>query len=151
MYIINKKNKAGFTLIETLVSLAIGLVISGVTAAILVSGFANVRHAKTEERLHANTVRVTDSLTYLIKDSDRLEINSNILEIHLPSGETKDVELQDGRIMIGGEALTDSSINVTSLSFESVEGSIRLSFIMESESGNDSLSTTTTIAKRNKL
>ena len=139
-FFLKKKNEQGFTLMETIVALGIGLLANTMIFYIFTLGLKNIRTIKNTESLHSNANFFLNTLTYWIKQGKNLEVlpasPGNILEITLPDNSTTTID--KSLLEINGVSATTT--------FKKMEKSIQLNFIIQK--GSASTSATTTIAQR---
>lgn len=141
-------NKKGFTLVETLVAITLGVMISVAAITLFVSGLQHIQLAKRLSYLQANATFLTNTLDYWIKQSEGLETDSSYLQITLP-GDDKLIALEDSDITINGVPFNDDKIEVLSLSFNKLENSVQINFTLKVENSSEEMALQTTIAKRN--
>ena len=152
----NNPATKGFTLVEVIVALGIGILIMTTFMAVTASGFRNIRTISQTKELHANAVYILNTLTCDIKQAENLNVlDLSTLEIKLSDStiEIKQEIKLDGsgyyNITKDGNSLNSSDIKITNLEFIKLQKSVRINFTIESISGEVSLPITTTIAQRN--
>lgn len=144
----------GFSLIEAIIAMAVGLVTSMMFVAIITEGFQRVRAVKRIERLHANAVYLTDAFSYRIKQASFLAVSAlpnEEMTLYFPDSSTTSIALVGGEILIGGTSFTDDGIAVTDFTLSKMARSVRIGFTLKAQGGDETLSSTTTIAQRNSL
>ena len=115
----HKNTKSGFTLIEMLVALSLGVAIASIIVLVVSSGLKGIRSTKQSERLHANMAAVMDALDYWIKQGDDLIVQvPSTLEVLLPDITIKTFSLIGGAIMLDNAAITTKEVRVTNLYFQ---------------------------------
>lgn len=154
MYTITKqlKNNEGFSLMETIMALGLSLTISLMVLMIVTPGLKNVRDIKSAERLHANSVRTADTLSYLVKEGEYIEVpNSSELSVRLPDGTIKTFTHSGQSVELDGNAITDPEVSVDSLNFQHMAESVRMEIALTHASTGRTASHSFTITKRNTL
>jgi len=150
---INKSATRGFTLIESIVALSLGIVVVVMIVLIVMPGLKHTHEIKQTERLHSNALFLLNSLTYWIKQGENLTVVApSVLEIKLPNSSIKTISKSDDHILVDSIAFTTNDVRVTDLSFIPMDNSVRISVTIEDNSGlNKSLSIETAIARRNYI
>ena len=142
----------GFTLIELILSLAIGAFVATMVVGVIVPGMRYVREVRAEERLHANAVFLADALTYWIKQGEAFTLpDPETLEIHLPDSSTKIIAKDGEVILFDSVQFTATDIQVTALAFTKLDKSVRIEYTMREDKTDKTISISTTIAQRNSL
>jgi type II secretory pathway pseudopilin PulG len=150
MYTNHNKNERGFTIIESIVALGVGVTISLILATVAITGLANIRTTYANERIHAETIFVTDSLMYWIKQSTALSTpNPETLEITLMDATVKTVSLSDDTLYIDAYPITSNLVSITAVQFKALPKSVRINFVATYAKGTETFSAQTTIAQRN--
>ena len=147
----SRRSNRGFTLIETLVSLGLGVLVAAILGMTIVQGFSSMKRTQQKERLHSHALVFTESLQYWIKRGSDLVVSElgTKLEVSLPDSSIKIIEKVGDDILIDGTSLTPSDIKISELKFIKVSHSIRVAFTFVSEDSENSLSATTTVSQRN--
>jgi prepilin-type N-terminal cleavage/methylation domain-containing protein len=134
------KNKRGFTLMETIVALGIGLLATTMIFYIFTLGLKNVEEIKNTQALNSSAIFFIDRATYLIKQGGNFST-------------TTDGSIEKLNFFINGDSEEIASstfgsydIDVTKLKFALMARSIQLTFTIEKDS--KTLSGQTTIAQR---
>jgi len=136
--ILKKKNEHGFTLIETIVALGIGLLATTMVFYIFTLGLKNIQEIKYTQALNSSAIFFLDRATYLIKQGENFDTSdSNRLII---DGGTPN------EISIDNLFFTANNIDTATTTFTGMTKSIRINFIIQE--GSKILSATTTIAQR---
>lgn len=151
MYI-NIKNKTGFTLIETIVGVALGILVITTIMAVVTAGIIHIRVIRHFERLHSNAIFLVNTLTYWVKQGDALSVTSTppILEIRLSPPSPPKIVTQNGdNITIDGVVFNSNDIQLTNLAFTKMPRSVQVNFTLKTKGANETFSATTTIAQRN--
>lgn len=144
------KSGAGFTLIETIVALALGLLVTVMVLSVFSSGLSRIKDVKNTESLHSNAVFLFNTLTYWIKQSKDLNVTPpSELEIVLPSSSKIITKTADNKITLNGLQLNTDDIEVTTLTFTPLAKSVQINFKLQTKNGDKTFSATTTIAQRN--
>lgn len=138
---INIKKNSGFTLIETIVALGLGLITAAMVMTVFTTGLKHIRGIKDGEALNSNAIFFLNTAGYWIKQGESFQITTE------PSGLQKlDITLPSDIKTIDKNAFGDNDINVTKLTFTKMAKSIRLTFKIEK--GSEKLEGATTIAQR---
>lgn len=149
-------NKKGMTLIEVMISLAIGIVGAFIVTTVVVSGMSFVRSTRKSQRLHADATAITGIAYYWIKQAQKIEVPSpSAIEIFVPDGDPstdilikKVLEKSGNFVNFGGASITSDGTIVNSLIFTKLERSARIAFSLQW--GDEIFSATTTVAIRNE-
>jgi type II secretory pathway pseudopilin PulG len=149
---ITSSPKTGFTLLETLLVITLGLLISLITVAIFTSGLKQIQEIKDLAQLHSNAIFLSNTLSYWVKQGESLNTPSDsTLEIVFPDSSLKTISQQDENILIDGATFNASNIEITNLSFSRLARSVKVEFTLRIKGTEKTLSTKTTIAQRNNL
>ena len=147
---VKNKEEAGFTLIEAIASLALGIALATIIVLVVTPGLRHVRETKSMERLHANAVFLSNTFAYWVKQAENLTVPTpSTLEIRLPDLTAKTITKTSNRVLIDGAAFTPQDVQVTALTFTKMARSVQVSFQLASPTSGETLSITTTIAQRN--
>ncbi|MDP2910151.1 MAG: hypothetical protein Q8N69_03730 [bacterium] len=150
--ITSPKNKSGFTLVETLVVINLGLLISVTAIAIFVSGLKQIQSARNLTDLHSNAIFLSNTINYWVKQGKNLSLPSpDVLEITLPDSSFKMITRENNNLTIDGSVFNLNNIEVTQLSFDKLEKSVRISFTLSMKESGETFSLKTTISQRNNL
>lgn len=148
----HKKPARGFTLIELVLSLAIGAFVASMVLGVIIPGMRYIREVRAEERLHANAVFLADALTYWVKQGEALSLHdSSTLAVHLPDSSTKLIAKDGDVIRFDGVQFTATDIQMIELLFTRLDKSIRIQYTMREEQSGKTISITTTVAQRNSI
>lgn len=163
-------NQKGITIIETIIAMAIGVVVITLLMMIVTQGLGYIRKIQEQERLQANAIFVTDKMAYWVRqakgfssdedledgsdcdsDGDKLCVVLRDDPEDADDLEAKIFEEDDinDNITFEGNHLISDGVKVTSLNFTALGHSIRVDFVLESKSGEVQLPITTTFAQRN--
>lgn len=148
------KNKSGFTLVETLVVINLGLLISVTAIAIFVSGLKQIQSARNLTDLHSNAIFLSNTISYWVKQGKNLSLPSPyVLEITLPDSSSKIItrDEENNNLTIDSSVFNPDNIEVTQLSFDKLEKSVRISFTLKMKESGETFSLKTTISQRNNL
>ena len=141
----------GFTLIETLVALGIGVSVATMLTLVASAGLKHARSARRVERLQTNAVHLSDVLTYWVKQGEYLQVPTPTrLEIILPDFTVKTIEKQGIRATLDGVAITTDDAEVSYILFQNLPASVRVGFALQAAGSTETFSATTTVAKRNQ-
>ncbi|MFC1595170.1 prepilin-type N-terminal cleavage/methylation domain-containing protein [Patescibacteria group bacterium] len=157
MFIIQRrqahKNNFGFSLIEVIIAVAIGITAALVLTTTSINGLDEIRSARQRERLHSNAIYITDTLTHWIKQSASIFVpDPQTLEITVPNPmTTKTIALNGTEITLDTVPVTTHDIEVTNLVFIQLERSVQINFTLKSANSDETFSAQTTVAKRSPL
>lgn len=142
-----KKIKSGFTLLETVVSISLGLLVMMMVLTIFTQGLTQIRNVSNNQSLISNADFIINNLDYWIKKATNISANPSTLTLTLPSS-TKTIEMDSNNdILMDGTPLNTDGVKLNSLNFEKMARSVKISF--ELEKGGQTLLVSTTIAQRN--
>ncbi|TSD02492.1 MAG: hypothetical protein Athens071424_14 [Parcubacteria group bacterium Athens0714_24] len=146
-----KNNNFGFTIIETIVALGLGVLVVTAVTTIVLPGLKNIRAATQTERLHANAVFLLNNLTYWIKQAEDLNTPSpSVLEIKLSDSSVKIIKKDGDNITADNIPLNNNDVKIIELNFTKMAKSVKIDLVIKTEKG-ETFSIKTTIAQRNKL
>lgn len=142
--------KQGFTLIEVVVALGIGILVLTIVTSVMAPGLKNMRAISRTKQLHSNTVYVLDTLTYEIRQAKRIEVLSpSSLRITRPDATIKTIMQTGDNISLDGVSLNSIDVKIIGLNFTGMPRSVRVNFTIGSSGGNETFPVLTTIAQRN--
>lgn len=147
-----KKNQSGVTLVETMVSISIGVLITTMVIAITVGGLQHMQDLRNEARLHSNAIFLTDTLTYWVKKGIVLEVSGSdpsSLSITLPDDSTAVMRKDEASILLNDTPITTDDIEVRELIFVPLAHSVQMSFTLGIPDSDKTFSATTSVAQRN--
>ncbi|MFH1451122.1 MAG: prepilin-type N-terminal cleavage/methylation domain-containing protein [bacterium] len=153
----------GFTLIELLLAISISLFVITMVTTVAARGLRHNQSIKRDERLHADTLFLTEKLSFWIKQSKSVNIILSVdsdcayppcLKIRIPTDNplidtTKIIFRKDNNIYLDDNVLNGDEIEITNIGFTKMLRSVRLSFTAKAKNGEETLNITTTIAQRN--
>ena len=143
------KREKGFTLIETIATIALGILVMTLITSVANLELKNLREVKNNEILHSNAIFIFDNLDYLIKRAQSATTSAEKLEITLLDSSTTIITADANKnITIDGIPLNSSSTEVKNLNFSNVDKSIRVGLTLQIKNASSSFSATTTIAQR---
>ena len=150
---------SGFTLVETVVSIGIGVMVALFVVFIATDTLKTTVDIKSSERLHVDVMHITTNMSYLIKQSRRIEsddISSFTLFIlkfdedgDLLGEDEVEVKHENGRILIDGVSITNDDVEITAFEVKKVESSVRIVFNVKYSGGDKEHVFTTTLSRRN--
>lgn len=146
---IKNQQQSGFSLLETVIALALGVLLTAMIIAVVVPGIKQIRSVKRTERLHASAVFLLDNFSYWIKQANDLQVSNSSLEIFLPDNSSKTIKQEDNDIKIDNVSFTDSGLIAKELVFTNTPYSVRIEITLGFEHQKEELSILTTVAKRN--
>ena len=152
MSINHKKNwrENGFTLLETLIALALGAMISLVIVITVSAGLKSIRDANETERLHSDSTFIAATLTYWIKQSQAMATpNPTTLNLTLFDASTKSFALDGVDLELDGARINTEDSEVERIEFTKLARSVRVSFTLRSPNSGLTISATSTVAQRN--
>ena len=150
------RRSGGFTLLEVLIALSIGIVVATVFTLFVSSGFARMRTSRRLARAQANIGYVAETLGYWVKQGLLLQTpSSEELRVTVPtatSSRTIIFKKTGMRVTMDGAALTTDDVEVTGLTFRNFQRSVRFSISARSKADPAiALSATSTAARRNEF
>lgn len=149
---IKTQKKSGFTLIETIIALTLGLTVVSMITFLSSEGIKDIRAIQQQERLQANAMSLSDSFSYWIKKGEVFNaLSSSHLQITMPDSSEKCFEWAEDTINLDEESIVSDDVKVTDLQFIPMEHSVQISFTLENQNSNAKLSTKTTVAQRNSF
>ena len=128
-----KGSLAGFTLVETIVALALStMIVVGMTQAFLF-GIRHMQMVRSEARVAANATHLVQAVGREVQRAISISIEDIASSSVTLSGLGGSVEIDlDGHtVMFGDEPVTTSDVRVTSLEFTKVGESLRMEFTIE--------------------
>ena len=144
----NNSSALGFTLVELIVAISIGIVVLTAFSSIFVSSLNNIRAINQTKQLHTNAVYIINTLTYEIKQAKKLEVSGgSILTITQPDG--PDANSDDDIIIINADSFNNSDVTIENLNFITMQRSFQINFTIESVAVGKSFTVTTTKSQRN--
>ena len=146
----------GFTLLEVLIALTIGIIVATVFTLLVSSGFARLRASRRLERVQANMGYVAETFSYWVKQGLLLQTPSpQELRVIVPtatSSRTIVFQKTGMRVTMDGAALTTDDIEVTNVNFRNFQRSVRFNITARSKADPSiTLSATSTTARRNEF
>lgn len=144
----HNKNNRGFTLIELIIAMSIGLVISMILLFVAVSGLKYVRETRQRERLQAEAIFLVNKFAFWIKQGTQLDVpNSSELQVKLLDATVKTFKKDGTKILLDGEQLVSDEVLVNNLDFTEMSRSVRIHITLSQSDA--SFDFTTTLAQRN--
>lgn len=144
--------RAGFTLIEVVVSLALGVVVALMILVIVSVGLKNTRSFNRVERVHAGASQFSDVLTYWVKQASDVKVPAgDELVLTLPDGTKKTFKKDGENITLEGNGILSPDVEILSLAVTKLSRSVRLSVELKVKSGEENLEFIVTAAQRNSL
>jgi len=148
MFITTQKNR-GFTLVETLVAIFLGVFVSIAAISVFVAGLKHIQTARQISYLQSNATFLSNTFDYWIKQGENIElVDSSTLRIVL-EGDDKLITRQDYDITINGAPFNDEKVEVLDLQFDKLDNSVQIKFTLKAKNSEEEMSLQTTIAKRN--
>ena len=137
-------------MIETLIALALGAVISLVIVITVSAGLKSIRGVNETERLHSDTTFIANALTYWIKQSQAMATpNPTTLNLTLFDASVKSFALDGVDLELDGARINTEDSEVEGIKFTKLARSVRISFTLRSPDSGLKISATSTIAQRN--
>ena len=145
-----KKREKGFTLMEAIISITLGLMVAAIIMFIVPPGIKRLHQVKSLERLHSDAEFVISRLSFYIKKGKNISLSSpSTLEIEMPDSSLKTISKEGEEIKIDGMPFNSEEIRVTDLSFEKMARSVKVTLGLESIRTEENISLKTTISQRN--
>ena len=155
---LNKK-KFGFTLIEIIIAITIGLTMIMIMAVFSAEGLKQIYLIRSQEQLNETALSITNVFTYWIKQGKDLQTPSpspSDLHVVLRDVPEKVFSKSGDFITLDGVAITSNNLRVTQLIFTPMDlvagipQSVRIEFTLQTISSSaPPLNIKTTIARRN--
>lgn len=142
------KRQSGFTLVELMVAMAVGAVVTTMLVVVATRGLRHTKSVLREERLHANATLLANVLNYWVKQASALGGDADTLIITLPDASTKTIEKAGTAITLDGTPITTEDVTIASANFSVFARSASLYFSLETENGAEQFSATATAAMR---
>jgi len=144
------KKEKGFTLIETLAAITLGVLVMTLITSVVNSELKYLRRVKNNETLHSNAIFIFDNLNYMIKRGEPLTtaFPSESLKIRLPDSSIKTIAKSGTDLTINGTPFNSSNVELTNLNFLKIGKSIRMGLTLKTKKSESYFSATTTIAQR---
>jgi len=150
MFINHNKNSDGFTLLETLVAVAIGVAVSLIMVISMSFGLKSIRASNDLERLHADSVFIANILGYWIKQARVIDSpDSATLAITLYDSTVKTFTHTGDNLELDGRRVNTEDSLVEDWEFTELANSARFSFTLRSPKSGIKFSATSTVARRN--
>lgn len=148
-FIKNSGAKKGFTLIELIVGITLGVLLIGMITTVFVYGLRHIQKIERDQVLHSNAMFILNTITYWVKQGKELDdFTPGTLNIILPDSTTKKIAKNGNSIKIDdGEPITPSNIKITDLNFIKMAHSVRVNLAIKVANSEETF--TTTIAQRN--
>jgi Tfp pilus assembly protein PilW len=139
-----------FTLIELILTMAIGLFTAGMIVSVAIPAMRTMRTIQASQRLQTNTIFFANALTHWVKQAEYMRVpDSSTLEIMLPDSSIKTITKDGTHITLDGTPLTTDDVQVNELLFTQLDRSVRVTYILEAKKSGETFSITTTVAQRN--
>ncbi len=136
IYIIMASNK-GFSLIETIIALGLGMITMAMVMGIFAQGLLYIRTMKNNQVLNASATDFINTADYWIKQGQNFDASiPGQLKITLPGGTTHTID--KSLLEVNGISATTTFIKMTR--------SVRINLFVQR--GSDTLSATTALAQR---
>jgi len=153
-----RKKMRGFTLIETIVGLFLGILIIIIFTDVIAWGIFKINTIKNLEKLHSNAIFLVNNFNYWIKQAENLDATSSTglppydtLNIKFPDSSTTTIKKVNNSIVIGNTTSTTPDIEVQELAFTKMARSVQISLTINATGTNNATFTAkTTVAQRNK-
>lgn len=123
----------GFSLIETLVALAVSMIIVIGMTQVFISGIRHMQTVRADTRVAANAAYLAQTVGREVQRASSIEnvtASSSVVLIR-PDGSTNTVSLDGQTAKLSSESITTAEVRVTSLEFTKVGESLRMEFIIE--------------------
>ena len=144
------KSGAGFTLIEIIIGLSLGVLVITTMTSIGVLSLKHLRTIEHTQSLHSNAIFLLNTITYWAKQGKNLSLTApSTLQVELPNSSLKEIAKNGDRIEINGAAFTPDNIEVTALSFTKMAHSVQVDLTLKVKGTEETFSAKTTIAQRN--
>jgi type II secretory pathway pseudopilin PulG len=135
-----KSEPNGFSLIETVIALGLGMITMAMVMTIFANGLKNIRMMKDSQALNSAATSFMSTANYWIKQGKSFRVlptsPGKILEITLPDNSTTSID----KSILGINGITATT------TFTKMAKSVRINFLIQK--GSEILSATTTVAQR---
>ena len=128
-----KRSSEGFSLVETLVALAVSMIIVIGMTQVFISGIRHMQTVRADTRVAANAAYLAQTVG---REVQRAEVIQNVtgspsVTLTRPDGSVRTIALDGETAKVESEAVTTTEVRVTSLEFTKVGESLRMEFIIE--------------------
>lgn len=148
-----KISQSGFTLVETLAAIGIGVMVALFVVVIATDTLKATAQIHESERLHADVMHITTKMSHLIKQSRSIEgADSSGITLGMPGFSLMRIEVgteDDSKIEIDGENILNEDLEIVDFSAEKVNNSVQIRFSIKYKGSDRDYSFTTTLARRN--
>lgn len=146
--------KAGFTMIELIVAIAISSIVTFMAIAAITNAITHTRTITAEAHLIEAATSLTHALSFSIRPGASVEVpTSQRLIITQPDYSTITIEYDGSDILYDGDVILNENITPTNLNFTKIENTIQVAYELHADIGSaqsvDPIIGTTTIALRN--
>lgn len=154
MSIISQKKNKGFTLIESVIAIGLGLIAVSMIISFIIPSLRHLAEIKRRETLHSNALFLLSTFNFWIRQGERVEIpDSSTVEVRLPDSSVKTIERKKDEeekfnVYLNDKILNTKEVEIENLKFTQAPASIKVDLDLKGEDGT-SYSFSTTIANRN--
>jgi type II secretory pathway pseudopilin PulG len=124
----------GFTLIETIVALSLGMLIVLGATQIFIEGLSHVRGVRAQALLTSDAGYMVQMIRHELLGADSVSVNlADPCDVDMTrGGTTRTLALLGERVFIAGDPVTHEGASVTSLACTEVGQSLRIEFTLSS-------------------
>jgi prepilin-type N-terminal cleavage/methylation domain-containing protein len=154
-FLYNKKAQEGFTMMEMLVAIAIGMAVGLTVTLVATNGLKSMRYIRNLERLHASAGYINENFSYWVKEAQTINVSGSTMISVLPDGTQKEFKLQGNNLLIDNVSIIPAQtaklrMVASNLTFYNKPASVRISYTLTNElNSSETLNISTTIARRN--
>lgn len=131
---ISLQTQRGFTIVELLVALSVGTIIVLMVSLVFVQGVRHTQVVTAETRIVKASTTLVESLTYHIRNAGTVDIEEAAppkITLMSATGDDVVIELENGELQIQGRSILDSTVDVTDLSFTSIDNTVLVEYELD--------------------
>jgi type II secretory pathway pseudopilin PulG len=138
----------GFILLEQMVAMSIGVIVSMLLVVTAFSVMSHVRHIAREREIHATALFIGDTFTYHIHQAqDARSVSGTSFQVVSPS-KIITVNWQNKELFFDGNKLHNDRVRISNFWYRIFPRSVQYGFTITSASSTEKLSATTSVAFR---
>lgn len=144
-------SQSGFSIIELLLAISIGVVVVAMVTTITAIGLKNVQASRRIEQMHSDSIYITDTLAYFAKQAKYISVPSSTnLVLTLQDSTTKTFTISSGKITLDGTPINNQNVTASNLNFTKQGRSVRVTFSLAAAGSTQTTNVATTISQRNQ-
>ena len=155
-----KISQSGFTLVETLAAIGIGVMVALFVVMIATDTLKATAQIHESERLHADVMHITTKMSYYIKQSRQISEfdDSSGFTLSIPKFSAPgvlegidhiEIKHENDSIDIAGDRISGDNLEIVDFFAEVVNNSVQIRFSIKYKGSDRDYSFTTTLARRN--